>query len=260
MIRTLCENLTGMLRQPPKTVIPEAAKQIFNFDYEFWNEDEKEKFQIDFLRHFYFREIGQETYGVWKVYLEDIFVTVLPYYNKLWAALAKEYDYLLTYDYTEERGYERGNERNRTDNGNSTLESTSDGTANAKTESTGTSTTDNDSEAITAHTSTPQGSLNNMLDGKYLDWAQRDTNNTNGTQNDTSSTETDTTNTVTTNGNTTSKNQTDEQETEKYNEKIHRKGRQGESPSALLREYLNAQRNIEMEFFAECETLFMEVY
>ena len=249
-----------MIRQPPKTVIPEAAKQIFNFDYEFWNDNEKEKFQNDFLRHFYFREIGQETYGVWRVYLEDLFQTVLPYYNKLWAALAKEYDFLLTFDYTETRSYERGNERSRTDDGSSTLESTSDGTASAKTESAGNSSSQADNETITSHTATPQGSLNNMLDGKYLDWAQRDTGNSNSSQEETTSTETDTSNRVTTNGNTTTKNQADETENEKYNETITRKGRAGQSPTQLLREYMEAQRNIELEFFAECDTLFMEVF
>lgn len=75
---------------------------IFDFKYPFYDERKRPEFEEQFIRHFYFREIGAETIDRFKVYLEDKMLTVFPYYNKLFEAASIEYDLLNNYNLTEE--------------------------------------------------------------------------------------------------------------------------------------------------------------
>ena len=59
----------------------------------------------NFIRHFYFREIGCETLDRFRWYLEDKMKTVFPYYNELFKAAQIEYNILDNYNIREE--YER---------------------------------------------------------------------------------------------------------------------------------------------------------
>ena len=74
---------------------------IFDFRYDFYDENARPKFEEDFIRHFYFREIGCPTIDRFKVYLEDKMKTVFPYYNELFKAAKIEYSVLDNYNITE---------------------------------------------------------------------------------------------------------------------------------------------------------------
>lgn len=74
---------------------------IFDFPYDYFNEDDRANFENKFIRHFYFREIGTETVDKFKFYLRDKMDTVFPYYNKLMQAAQVEYDLLDHYRLTE---------------------------------------------------------------------------------------------------------------------------------------------------------------
>ena len=89
--RTICEMLTGKTT-PIGTVIAEAAPLFFNFNFPFYNETKRAEFEQNFLRHFYMREIGLETIDYFMLRLEDKLNTIMPYYNKLLAVNAQEYD------------------------------------------------------------------------------------------------------------------------------------------------------------------------
>lgn len=58
-----------------------AASYVFNFDFPIWSEDDRVKFETDFLVHFYFNEIGGETVGQWRVFLYDWLNTNMPFWN-----------------------------------------------------------------------------------------------------------------------------------------------------------------------------------
>jgi len=75
---------------------------IFDFDYPFYDENEKENFQNLFIQHFYFREICAETVGRWKIYLNDFFNTHIEKYNMQALTAKIEYDLAINYDITEE--------------------------------------------------------------------------------------------------------------------------------------------------------------
>lgn len=77
-----------MIEELTKDEIYEIGKTLFPADYPFYSEDEDEKveFEKSFIRHFYFYEIGQETVGQFKWYLEDFLYTRMPYYKQLYAS------------------------------------------------------------------------------------------------------------------------------------------------------------------------------
>lgn len=70
---------------------------IFPFHYEFYDEKYRAKFEQDFIRHFYFREIGSETIDRFIVNLEDKMNTVFPSYNEMLKARQIEYQILDNY-------------------------------------------------------------------------------------------------------------------------------------------------------------------
>ena len=92
------------LRQIIENGIP-----IFNFDYEFYDFKKKDEFERNFIRHFYFREIGVETVDKFRWYLEDKMKTVFPYYNELLKTAAIEYNILDNYNVKEEYTIKREN-------------------------------------------------------------------------------------------------------------------------------------------------------
>lgn len=54
------------------------------------------------IRHYYFREIGAETVGLWIYWMNTRFSELLPYYNKLWQSALLEFDPFKDVDYTRE--------------------------------------------------------------------------------------------------------------------------------------------------------------
>ena len=65
-----------------KEVIEASRQSIFNFDYPIFDQNYKVTLETKILRHFYTREIGEETYGLWKLRLEDKLNLIMPYYNQ----------------------------------------------------------------------------------------------------------------------------------------------------------------------------------
>ena len=67
----------------PYTVCQEARDMIFDFYYPI-NADDKERFEINFLLHYYTREIGSETLALFKLRLQSRLNELIPKYNLLW--------------------------------------------------------------------------------------------------------------------------------------------------------------------------------
>lgn len=82
--------------------IIESKINIFDFDYPFYNENEKEYFQDRFIKHFYFREIGSETVSRFKHYLEDKLHEIAPFYKHLYETTIYNYDPILNYSVEEQ--------------------------------------------------------------------------------------------------------------------------------------------------------------
>lgn len=87
-VRFLCESLTGHTESQGLTevdsILTAASPIIFSFQFPIFDEAYRLPLERKILRHYYTREISEETYGLWKLRLQDRMETIMPYYNKLY--------------------------------------------------------------------------------------------------------------------------------------------------------------------------------
>lgn len=101
-VRWIIENATpGMEGQPIVKRIQTAAPLIFNFDFPMWSESYRGELEKKILMHYFNKEIGLETVGLWKLYLEERLNLIMPYYNEVYKTTAQQFDYLNNVDMTE---------------------------------------------------------------------------------------------------------------------------------------------------------------
>lgn len=69
-------------------VLEIARKKIFDFKYEFYDDEEKRKsLETGILKHFWFDEIGQETFAYWKFELQHWFEVNMDRYYTLFKTI-----------------------------------------------------------------------------------------------------------------------------------------------------------------------------
>lgn len=182
-LRSIVESITGLDTSVGyneiNNVIEKARPNIFSFNYPIYDDNYKPVLETKIIKHFYTREIGEETYGLWKLRLDEKLNLIMPYYNQLYENTLTKYNVFTNIDYSENYEKTGKDERNKTDN--STTNSTSNGT-------------DTTSGHVYSN-DTPHGILDQVETGKYLTNAEFTANNS--TTGDT----TDTTANVTTNEN-----------------------------------------------------------
>lgn len=94
-LRYFCESLAGLDESAGEndveTIIENAAPKIFNFDFPIHKEEHRLELEKNILRSYYTREIGAETFGLWKLWLQNTLLLIMPRYNELYriAELAK---------------------------------------------------------------------------------------------------------------------------------------------------------------------------
>lgn len=99
-VRTICEQFASqslpedIVFYDVPTIIREAEPRIFTFTYPIWEGGDIHDLNREILFHFYFQEIGLETYGLWKTFLMRKLQERMPYYQKLYPTTVKNYDYL----------------------------------------------------------------------------------------------------------------------------------------------------------------------
>ena len=103
-VRFLCESLTGHDESEDYSsideIIEDALPIIFSFDFPIFDEEYREVLETKILRHYYTREIGCETYGLWKLRLQTKLNEIMPYYNKLYESELFKYNPLYDVDMT----------------------------------------------------------------------------------------------------------------------------------------------------------------
>lgn len=122
-------------------------------DYPIFEESYRSKLNEKILNHYYMREIGFETAGLFKRYLNVKMNEIMPYYNQLYLSAQIEFDPLETYSTNEQ--YER--------------------------ETTGDNTSQDEGENKSLQNDTPMGSLQDPFSENYATTAQK-TNATNTTK------------------------------------------------------------------------------
>ena len=95
-VRYICENYAGLDESVGydniDTVIENARTKIFDFDYPIFNSEYKPILESKILKHYYTREIGAESVGLWKLWLNNKMNEIMPYYNKLYESELVEYN------------------------------------------------------------------------------------------------------------------------------------------------------------------------
>lgn len=102
-VRSICETNAGSLVQEGASVdeIIEASKaSIFNFDFPVFEETYRGIIETKILKHYYTREIGLETVGLWKLKLNTALNEIMPYYNQLYESTLLQFNPFYDVDYT----------------------------------------------------------------------------------------------------------------------------------------------------------------
>ena len=129
-VRYLCESFGGEAHgvREIDNQIKRANRTIFDFDYPIFDNNYKEELELKIIRHYYMREIGAETFGLWQLYLCDKLNEIMPYYNQLYTSTLLKLEPLINLSTanveTENENY-KGNEVTGNVKGTSINESTS---------------------------------------------------------------------------------------------------------------------------------------
>ena len=89
-VRYICESLAGLDKSVGYSnvneVIEKSRNKIFP-PFEIFDESYRPVLETKILKHFYTREIGCETFGLWQLRLDAKLSVIMPYYNKLYNAI-----------------------------------------------------------------------------------------------------------------------------------------------------------------------------
>ena len=203
-VRFICETAAGLSESEGQTtvkqIIAAAIPSVFDFDFPIFDESYRTVLETKILKHFYTREIGLETVGLWKLKLDTKLNEIMPFYNQLYKSELIEFNPMYDVDLTRDHTLNRSEQTEQT--GTETADATKNGTVDTTTSGTKTGTSrenidvsenqeteqssksDTDIKNTTGSTSeetatgtkthydkysdTPQGSLQNVQNDTYL--------------------------------------------------------------------------------------------
>ena len=245
-VRFICENAASLTESVGYSdinkVLDAARDKIFDFEFPIFDENYRVTLENKILKHYYTREIGAESVGLWKHWLCTRLNEIMPYYNQLYASEVIKfnpmYDVDLTTDYQKVDNGNRDKTGNFSENGSTTNEATvNDAVKN---------------DHWDYYSDTPQGGINGLEDNTYLTNARHITDDGTGS---TRHSEGESINEKT--GNNTSNEII--RNTEDYLHHVVGKTG-GTSYSKLLEEYRNTFLNIDMKIIKDLSDLFMNIW
>ena len=236
-VRFICEMASGfpvdnMASYSPDQIIEAAIPSVFNFDFPIYEEEHRPVLEKKILKHYYTREIGAETVGLWKLWLNTTLNEIMPKYNRLYEAEQEAYTHAL-YNIDVYTDMDAGHDSKREDN----FLQTENG-----------STSRNDTGNIRRkYSDTPQGSVTFNQAGQNL-WL-------------TDLTETDTTGSEQESRTDSSRNTGSSQTTGADKSRTHEYGyRGGKTAEELMFDYSERVLNIDMMIINDLRDLFMKVW
>lgn len=265
-VRFICESLTGHDDSTGfddiDSIIEDAIPLIFSFDFPIFDEEYRNVLCTKILRHYYTREIGLETYGLWKLKLQTKLNEIMPYYNKLYESELYKYNPLYDVDMTTTNVGQKTGERTDVNTDNRT--NSFSGTRTSENEQTNVASNENvrnsDSQDRDMYSDTPQGNLTGVDTNTYLTNFRKvlGTNNTTdkGNATDVASgkqTVTDS-NTESSNGANTSVGKTNN--TEDYVMHVFGKSA-GANYAKMIKDFRDNLLNIDMDIIRDLGELFM---
>ena len=292
-LRYICETMAGLEASvggdDVDQVIQNAIPSIFNFSFPIFDESYRNVLETKILMHYYTREIAHETVGLWKLKLKTKLNEIMPYYNQLYKSELLDfnplYDVDITRTHVRDSSGTRDTDENRDSESTGSIENTSDRSKDSETitnnrvqnqnNSTDDGTNNRTSNNTNKYSDTPQGSIIDLAQDKYLTNARliNESENTAGhwsnstTQNGTTDGDTtvnenennESTSDTKSNSSTNRTEKTNLTDTETYLERVQ--GKQGSGDySEMLLKFRNTFLNIDMMVINELEELFFQLW
>lgn len=280
-VRFICESKSGLEDSKGfndiDTVLANSWDKIFTTQCTFFDEEYREVICKKILKHYYTREIGAETVGLWQLWMNRRLEEIMPYYNQLYSSATLEFDPFEDVDYTTTHTGQSSGRSDRaiaedvTQTGNDTgTDDITETLTESGTEDV-TSTNDHTLNEVTRdlYSDTPQGSLDNVENEHYLTNARKvehdlSEDSTDTVDRDTTHTSTTVTDRDTTN---TSRDVTDRDVTDNtvasssdsYTDRVFGK-RNGYTYSKMLEEFRATMLNIDLMVIDEFADLFMGLW
>ena len=194
-VRFICEHASGLDESKGyndvNVIIDEAIPKVFNFNYPIFDEAYRIILERKILKHYYTREICDETVGLWKLRLDTKLNEIMPYYNKLYKSELLEFNPLYTVNLTRTRKTDLDSKRSENENINDTSSSNrsvinngvTDTTNSGEVDTTGHNTSTGTGNGTSSNTNvdlysdTPQGALSGVESNTYLTNARKVTDN-----------------------------------------------------------------------------------
>ena len=292
-VRSICESKAGLEESKGfndvDNILANSWDKIFTTQCTFFDEQYRSVLCQKILKHYYTREIGLETVGLWQLFMNRKLEEIMPYYNQLYESELIQFDPMHNMSLSKTRqktgseqgqGGESGTKSVTSTDGGRTQENLSDSGTRSGTSSedvrvdndTTFSKTGNSSDA---YSDTPQGSLTNVDQNAYLTNYRKINNGESGSGTDDTATDIDKTFSETTgftrndtivHGKTNTTTGTDGkqkthalQTTENYIESVV--GNNGSyNYSRLLQDFRDTFLNIDMLVIGEFSGMFMGLW
>lgn len=188
-VRFICESKAGLDESKGAsnvdTILNDSWDKIFTTQCTFFDPAYRAVLCKKILKHYYLREIGTETVGIWLLWMNTKLEEIMPYYNQLYASALLQFDPFKDTDYQRTHEGENTGSRNTDSTANSSgsksgtnAHNTADTAENHATATSNTNTTDSgtitdskdaysDSTAASSgnkgdrYSDTPQGTISN---------------------------------------------------------------------------------------------------
>lgn len=277
-VRFICETYAGLDESADymgiDEVLDKSRGKVFDFDFPIFDENYRNVLEDKILKHYYTREIGAETIGLWKLWLNTRMNEIMPYYNQLYASEIIKFNPMYDVDLT--------TTHQQTDNRNDSMTESElkvgsrDTDFSSHDEGSSSSHTDNDTSTDDRtkndhwemFSDTPSGGLNGVKDEKYLTTAMHTTDDKSGS-NVHSVNEVD--NNGSSSNSSSGNSDTDYSEDINRNRQVGIKNVQdyashvvgktaGKSYSSMLKEFRETFLNIDMQIINELRDLFLTLW
>ena len=191
-VRSICESKAGLEESKGfndiDTILNNSWDKIFTTNCTFFDENYRQVLCKKILKHYYTREIGLETVGLWQLFMNRKLEEIMPYYNKLYNSELIQFNPMHTMDMSKTKqitgteagtSAEQGNRNVSSNDGGTERETIVDDNVRAGTGSSSETinrdiTNQEDINNTTgnvkkdAYSDTPQGSLTNVDNNAYL--------------------------------------------------------------------------------------------
>ena len=252
-VRFICEQYAGRKDSAGfgdiNEIISAAIPKVFSFDFPIFDEAYRNVLCTKILKHYYTREICEETVGLWKLRLDERLNLYMPYYNQLYKSALLEFNPFYDIDTTTTNKGKRVEDVNKKNN------DIASNKGNVKSDTKNDGATTNNDVKRDMYSDTPQGSLQNVENQTYLTNARKNTDDRNETRHDSAVGNVDSKNEYSSEATETAKMNT----TDDYITRVIGKSG-GKSYSEMLKEFRETFLNIDEMVIDKLRLLFFGLW